>query len=124
VLPFEKATVYSAQAVAPGALIGEHLLTNELDSLAQGGSVDSGLKTVMHNSLLHFGETVQANGLRLVPNDPVLMDACSFASIDIADWNGKGFMLESAYLTPTSIADRSLSAELQDVQAIVVVPRR
>ena len=122
VLPFEKAVVYAPYTGAQAIFLGDHPQTSTMDSLATADTVTPSQKSVMQQGLIRFGETVQQNGLHLVPNDLVLQDKCGYAVIDVPVWNGKGFLIGSTYMTPTSVADRGLSLDLQEAQAITVAP--
>lgn len=119
VLPFEQAGI-TGEGV-PGVYAGPHPEQNEMDRLASG-EVTADLKYSLRAGLIKFGETVQQNGLLIVPDDFDLQDKCAWIPIDVPDWNGEGFVMESSTMTPTRIAERSLDIKTQRSQAIVVTP--
>ncbi len=69
---------------------------------------------------IKFGETVQKNGLLIVPADPEMQKNCAFAEFNVTTWKGEGFLVDSAQLTPVRVTERSLSSKDQRDQAIVV----
>ncbi|OQA73265.1 MAG: hypothetical protein BWY35_00654 [Firmicutes bacterium ADurb.Bin248] len=120
VLPFEKHDVYGEGV--PGVYAGTHPETNEMDALAAGGSVSAQTKNALYAGLLRFGGTVQQNGLLILPEDFALQDKCSSVPIELHDWDGEGFLIESSAMTPARVTERSLTAEKQRAQAVVVAP--
>lgn len=120
VLPFERHDVYGEGV--PGVYAGGHPETNEMDALAAGGSVSVQTKNALYAGLLKFGGTVQQNGLLILPEDFALQDKCACVPIEIHDWDGKGFLIESSTMTPARVTERSLAIEKQRVQAVVVSP--
>lgn len=119
ILPFEKEDVTGEGA--PGVYVGGHPKTNEMDDLVDGKMTDL-LEAVMRAGLVKFGETVQQNGLLIVPDDFSLQDKCSWIPIVVDDWTGKGFVMENSHMSPTRITERSLDISTQRSQAIVVSP--
>ena len=119
VLPFEQEGV-TGEGV-PGIYAGGHPKTNEMDEL-EAGNMSELLESVMSAGLIHFGETVQQNGLLIVPDDPSLQEKCCWIPIEVNDWNGKGFVMENSHMSPTRITERSLDISNQRSQAIVVSP--
>lgn len=120
VLPFERHDVYGEGV--PGVFADAHPQTNEMDTLAAGGSVSVQMKTALYSGLLKFGDTVQQNGLLILPEDFALQDKCASVPIEIHDWDGKGFLIESSTMTPVRVTERSLTIEKQRTQAVVVSP--
>jgi len=106
----------------PGVYAGGHPETNEMDALAAGNALSPTLKTSLYAGVLKFGKTVQQNGLLILPDDPALQDQCSYVPIEVHNWAGKGFLIESTTMTPTNVAERSLTMEKQRVQGIAVTP--
>jgi PKD repeat protein len=119
VLPFEQEGV-TGEGV-PATYVGGHPKTNEMDELAAGNLTDL-LEAAMRAGLIQFGETVQQNGLLIVPDDFSLQDKCSWIPIEVNDWTGKGFVMENSHLSPTRITERSLDTSTQRAQAMVVAP--
>ncbi len=119
-VPFERHDVYGP--AVPAVYAGNHPTTNEMDSLASGSTISAALRNVMHAGLLKFGETVQQNGLLILPDDFDLQDRCSYVLLDINDWTGKGFLMESSTMVPVRVTERSLDTNKQRAQAIVVSP--
>ena len=79
----------------PGVYAGGHPETNEMDALAAGNALSPTLKTSLYAGVLKFGKTVQQNGLLILPDDPALQDQCSYVPIEVHNWAGKGFLIES-----------------------------
>jgi PKD repeat protein len=119
VLPFEQEGI-TGEGV-PGTYVGGHPKTNAMDDLVSGIMTDL-LENVMREGLIQFGETVQQNGLLIVPDDFELQDKCSWIPIEVNNWTGKGFVMENSHMSPTRITERSLDISTQRAQAIVVSP--
>ncbi len=67
-LPFEQPGA-SGPGV-PGVYAGSHPEKNEMDALAADNTLAPSLKTFLYAGVLKFGETVQQNGLLILPDDP------------------------------------------------------
>ena len=125
VLPFEKADIQGPGV--PGTYAGSHPYENELDAIAGALNADAlknmpGLSGAMQKALVKYGERAQQNGLLVVPDDFSLQDQCSSVSIEVHDWSGAGFTIESAEMTPANMAERSLTIKEQRSQGIVIKP--
>jgi len=120
VLPFERHDVYGEGV--PAVYAGAHPNTNEMDELAAGKPITEQLKPVLYSGLLNFGDTVQQNGLLILPDDFTLQDKCASVPIELHTWDGEGFLIESSSMTPARVTERSLNIEKQRTQAIVVSP--
>ncbi|HWR19946.1 MAG TPA: hypothetical protein VN608_10015 [Clostridia bacterium] len=120
VIPFERHDVYGEGV--PAVYAGSHPNTNEMDELAAGKPITGQLKPVLYSGLLNFGDTVQQNGLLILPDDFALQDKCASVPIELHTWDGEGFLIESSYMTPARVTERSLTIEKQRTQAIVVSP--
>ena len=127
ILPFERDDVYTTDVTA--AYAKPHSDTNEMDTLMAGGILgslgsDVVLNTMLNYNLYHFGQTVQQNSLLVVPNDTQLQDQCAYVYINIGTWDGEGFTLRQADMTPARVTNRNLGVDLQRTQAIVVSPTK
>lgn len=118
-LPFEQEGV-TGEGV-PGVYVGGHPVSNEMDLLAEG-RMSEDLETALNNLIFNFGQMVQQNGLLVLPNDFGLQDKCAYIPIAVTNWNGKGFITQSDYMSPTRVTERSLDISTQRAQAIVVSP--
>jgi PKD repeat protein len=122
ILPFEQEGIKGAGA--QGVYVGGHMDTNIMDELlarvASGQSLDKAMQEALQEALVKFAETVQQSGLLIVPDDFALQDLCSYIPIEVHGWGGKGFLVESSFMTPTRVTERSLDMTTQRSQAIVV----
>jgi hypothetical protein len=138
ILPFEKWTeTLDQQELVPGEFVHAHEYSNEVDSIREAieklgasGDISEELMDTFIEGLITFGLRVQQNGLLICPGDPALQDRCASVAVDINNWNGGGFLMDNAILTPANIVERSLGSEMQDgkkvelqrVQAIKLDP--
>ncbi len=125
VLPFEEAGIQGPGV--PGTYVGGHPAENELDALVKALDASAlqnipGLSGAMQKALIKYGERVQQNGLLVVPDDFDLQDQCSSVSIEVHNWSGAGFTIESAEMTPVNMTNRNLNIEEQRSQGIVISP--
>lgn len=120
ILPFEQDKITGVGA--PAQYATGHTKTNVMDALLV--KHEEGLspteKMALKAALAKFAETVQQNGLLIVPEDAELQESCSYISVEIHGWNARGFTLKEAPITPTRVTNRNLDMELQRTQAIVV----
>ncbi len=121
ILPFEQAE-YMGPGV-PGSYAGSHSAFNTMDYIMHpeydkekhGDLTTTGF-------FIKFGQTVQKNGLLIVPADAEMQKNCAYAEFSVNDWMGEGFLVESASLTPVRVAERSLKMKDQRDQGINVTP--
>lgn len=121
ILPFEQAA-YTGGGV-PGNYASSHSLLSSMDYMMdpkydkeQHGDM------TMNEFFIKFGQTVQKNGLLIVPADAEMQRNCAFAKFNVNNWKGEGFLVENANLTPVRIAERSLKMDDQRNQGIIVSP--
>jgi hypothetical protein len=121
ILPFEQAA-YTGAGI-PGSYASDRSIINTMDYM-----MDPEYDKEKHGDLttneffIKFGQTVQKNGLLIVPADPDMQKNCAFAEFDVSNWMGEGFLVESANLTPVRVAERSLKMDDQRAQGIIVSP--
>lgn len=121
IVPFEKHDVYGP--VVPADYVGGHLPSSEMDEImSSGNTLPIALIGAVNEGLVKFAETVQQNGMLILPDDFDLQAKCSYVPLDIYDWTGEGFLMESSYMAPARVTERSLDAQKQRDQAIVVSP--
>ncbi len=129
ILPFERADAVGSGV--PGVYAGVHPKTSLMDALADVNLGDvqrvkdhlaQGDLSILDSLILKFGQNVQENALLIVPGDKALQDECGYVDFNVKNWSGKGFMVESAAMTPTRMAERAMSINLQRSQAIVIAP--
>ena len=120
VLPFEQGDI--TDIGVPGSYArGEHPETNEMDDIEKG-IINDKVRDILRKSLVHFGETVQQNGLLVCPEDFESQDKCAYIPIFLETWLGKGIVMENSYMTTARITERSLDMEKQRSQALVLTP--
>ncbi len=91
VVPFEMHDVYGP--AVPAVYAGDHPATNEMDALASAKStITSALIGAVNGGLVQFGETVQQNGLLILPDADLncKTGARTFPSKSMIGW-AKGF---------------------------------
>jgi PKD repeat protein len=130
VLPFEKAT--AGGSLVPAVYAGGHPAHNEMDELASGsGELTEGLMVAMGDTLVHYGEAVQQNSLLILPNSFELQDKCASIPIDLKNWNGEGFVVETSSMDPVRVTNRNVGESgwnqdgfyyTQRAQAVIVSP--
>lgn len=130
VLPFEKAT--AGGSLVPAVYAGGHPAHNEMDELASGnGELTEGQMVVMGDTLVHYGEAVQQNSLLILPNSFELQDKCASIPIDLKNWNGEGFVVETSSMDPVRVTNRNVGESgynqdgfyyTQRAQAVIVSP--
>ena len=121
ILPFEQAEYMGAGV--PGSYASSHSIINTMDYIMNpeyDKEKHGDLTTTEY--FIKFGQTVQKNGLLIVPADPEMQKNCAFAEFSVDDWMGEGFLVESASLTPVRVAERSLKIKDQRDQGIIVSP--
>lgn len=120
VLPFEQGDI--TDIGVPGSYArGEHPETNEMDELEKGIITDN-IRDILRKSLIHFGETVQQNGLLICPEDFESQDKCAYIPIFLENWLGRGIVMENSHMTTARITERSLDMEKQRAQALILTP--
>ena len=130
VLPFENAT--AGGSLVPAVYAGGHPAHSEMDDIAAGsGELSPGEMVVMNDTLVHYGETVQQNSLLILPASFALQDKCTSIPIDVANWDGGGFVVKSSTMDPVRVTNRNLEGGYsedgfyiynQRAQAVVVSP--
>lgn len=121
ILPFEQAA-YTGSGV-PGNYVSGHSRLNPMDYMMDPEcDKEKHGDMTMNELIIKFGQTVQKNGLLIVPADEEMQKNCAFAEFDIKNWKGEGFLVEDANLTPVRIAERSLKMADQREQGIIVSP--
>lgn len=121
ILPFERAKEMGTGSLQHFARV--HSAINTMDYFMDPAyDKEKHDDSTTNEYFINFGEIAQQNGLLIVPADPDMQKDCAFAEFSVNNWNGEGFMVESANLTPVRVADRSLSKDLQRAQAIIVSP--
>jgi len=130
VLPFEKAS--AGGSLVPAVYAGGHPAHNEMDDFASGsGELTEGEMVVMGDILVHYGETVQQNSLLILPASFELQDKCASVPIDVRNWGGEGFVVESSTMDPVRVTNRNVEGGIsqdgyyvytQRAQAVVVSP--
>jgi hypothetical protein len=130
VLPFEKDT--AGGSLVPAVYAGGHPAHSGMDDIAAGsGELSPGAMVVMGDTLIHYGETVQQNSLLILPSAFSLQDKCTSIPIDVANWDGGGFVVESSTMDPVRVTNRNLEGGYsedgfyiynQRAQAVVVSP--
>ena len=121
ILPFEQAE-YMGPGV-PGNYAGSHSAFNTMDYMMHpeyDKEKHGDLTTT--EFFIKFGQTVQKNGLLIVPADAEMQKNCAYAEFSVNDWMGEGFLVEAASLTPVRVAERSLKMKDQRDQGINVTP--
>ena len=86
----------------------------------------------MTGTLVHYGETVQQNSLLILPASFYLQDLCTSVPIDLENWVGEGFVIESSTMDPVRVTNRSINEGhfvdsnrfeyTQRKQAVIVTP--
>jgi PKD repeat protein len=121
ILPFENPDLFSKGLEVPGEYAKPvHPDKNFLDAMLFTGVYEAlGFSEAeineLYASIIHFGETVQKNGLLIVPRDKELQDLCSYAEINLpSGWDGAGFVVQNAKITPVNMAERSLPVNDSD----------
>ena len=130
VLPFEKAT--AGGSLVPAVYAGGHPAHNERDELASGnGELTEGLMVAMGDTLVHYGAAVQQNSLLILPNTLELQEKCASIPIDLKNWNGEGFVVETSSMDPVRVTNRNVGESgynqdgfyyTQRAQAVIVSP--
>ncbi|MDI9470747.1 MAG: hypothetical protein QM296_11175 [Bacillota bacterium] len=119
ILPFEQSD-YMGPGV-PASYAQTHSTVNTMDYIMNPNyDKDKHDDKTTTKYYIKFGETVQKNGLLIVPADPEMQKNCAFAEFNVTNWKGEGFLVDSAQLTPVRVTERSLSSKDQRDQAIVV----
>ena len=134
ILPFERDDIEGMDVTA--AYAGHHPDTNEMDILfglykeSHADRIEDSdyindsdfLNMSLNSKLYHFGQIVQQNSLLIVPNDTRLQNQLSYVEINLDKWDGNGFTVEKAEMTPARVTNRNLGVDMQRTQAIVVKP--
>ena len=134
ILPFENPDLFGKGKEVPGEYVKpEHPLKSIMDLLLNFGSggMSQELIDTLQDSIIHFGETVQKNGLLIVPRDKELQDLCAYVKINLpSGWSGAGFIVQGATISPVNMAERSLPVNVaansgeasQRKQGIIIKP--
>ncbi len=131
VLPFEKATAEGE--LVPGLYAGGHPAHSEMDDLADGsGGLTDRQRDAAGDMLVHYGEIVQQNSLLILPGDFTLQDECASIPIELRDWDGEGFVVESSTMDSVRVTNRNVDEGYfvdsnryyykQRNQAVIVTP--
>ena len=114
ILPFERWTAdMDKYPVPPAQYISGHTYYNDVDNLIgyieglTGELTDATIDKLI-TGLKVFGETAQRNGLLLCPSNPSKMGRLAYVNLDINNWDGGGFIMEDAYLSPVNVVERTL----------------
>ena len=119
-LPFERWDEEMEHNPVPQArYANSHTYTNDVDNLIeyiQGLTDELTQDTIdaLIKGLIEFGKTTQRSGLLLCPEDSP--DRCASINVDIANWDGGGFVIEDTSLSPVNIVERSLGKDEDGVQ--------
>ena len=107
VLPFEKATAEGE--LVPGLYAGGHPAHSEMDDLADGsGGLTDRQRDAAGDMLVHYGEIVQQNSLLILPGSFTLQDKCASIPIELRDWDGEGFVVESSTMDSVRVTNRNV----------------
>ncbi|MGI6072388.1 MAG: hypothetical protein ACOX75_05185 [Lachnospiraceae bacterium] len=121
ILPFEQAE-YMGPGV-PGNYASSHSTINIMDYMMHPRYDKEKYGDLTTTEFfIKFGQTVQKNGLLIVPADSEMQKNCAYAEFSVNNWMGEGFLVESADLTPVRVAERSLKMKDQRDQGIIVSP--
>ncbi len=127
ILPFEASGGISSDGGVEGVYAAPaHIEEGDLDALlkAADGNLPASLLKQMQDGVIHFGETVQSQGLLIVPQNKQKQDQCSYVKISVNNWTGEGFITENGTsMTNTNMADRSLDLALQHKQGFEIDPK-
>ena len=108
VIPFEKST--TTGDLVPGVYAGAHPAHSPLDDFASGDSdLSEEEQDVLNSTLVHFGSRVQQNSLLILPKSFEQQDKCASVPIYLNNWNGEGFVINTANMDNVRVTNRNLT---------------